>query len=218
MGMYPTVGLFIPGGYLDTCNSVSVTGQSDQYGTVYPSGTNAGKAIFMGDAEAANLTKSTTVILRGGAYQWVNVDSSATTAYVAQGLAAFIKLDSSATTGVTAGVNYAKPAVTSEDQVAPATAKSLFAGVFLNSITPGNWGFIFTGAGIANVNYKTGLTNGSPNIGDNIVDGAGTGLFDDAGADTVATTGLTVGKAITDPVSAGAGLVYIPAIQYRIPN
>jgi hypothetical protein len=78
--MYPTVGLFIPGGYLDTCNSVSVTGQSDQYGTVYPSGTNAGKAIFMGDAEAANLTKSTTVILRGGAYQWVNVDSSATTA------------------------------------------------------------------------------------------------------------------------------------------
>lgn len=146
-------------------------------------------------ASASKFVVSTAQQLFGGVYQAVKVDTAATAANVAAGKAAFI-LDTQA--GGTAGSGALNYVVTDE---AHALALTLIAGVFLNSITPGNFGFIQV-HGKVDVLYNgvvTDLTVGDPVV----VKGAGDGTFD-ALALATAATDLTVGKTIGYAIIAPA--------------
>ncbi len=162
-----------------------------------------GKVGAFTDAEIKNYTYAANGTLYGGLYQLVNVDSAATAASVATGTLAYLKHSGRSTYSVT--------------DVAHADATGMVAGVFLNAIAPGNYGAIFVGSGLVNVAFKTGLTNGTPAIGDNVVGGVAGGFVDDAAAGTVAPTGLFIGRAaLTVPASATTSPIWIPSPIGRI--
>lgn len=215
MANNPTIGVFIPSTYLNTVNVTSQFGQQDSYGNVYPSGLTVGKTIEIGDLTAQNLSSPASAnVLFGGSYQFIQVDSGATAAYVQAGRGAFLKLDPGGTAGVQPEQGFVNMTVTSQDQ---ADANTLFAGVFINAITPGNFGFIFVGNGRVEVTYKSSLTNGSPAIGDVInVFASANGLFDDNSAST--WSALSIGIAVTAPVANGTSAIWVPENFARIPQ
>ena len=206
MANSPTVGVYIPGQYLNTSASASSTGATDPItGNNYPTGLNVGKVIEISDLMAASLTAPGTATsnqLFGGAYQWVQVDSAATAANVAPNLAAFIKWPTVATDAIV---------VTDE---AHATAESLPAGVFIQTITPGQYGFIFVGAGKVNVAFKTPLTTAGA-VGNTVNVGGGSGTFDSFSA--TAVNNQSLGIAVTAPAASTVSPIYIKDIIYRIP-
>ena len=216
MANNPTVGVFIPGNYLNNCQSAYMTGAGDTYGNSYPTGLTIGKQIEIGTQQAKTLTDPGSANqLFEGAYQWVQVDSGATAANVQPGRAAFLKLDPGGTVGVEPMQGFVNFTTTSQDQ---ADADALWAGVFIEAITPGNYGFIFVGGGRVEVNYAAALTAGQA-VGDVIgVKNGNAGLFDDlADAATGTWNTLSVGLAVTKPVVNGTSAVYMPTIRERIP-
>jgi hypothetical protein len=214
MANNPTVGVFIPSTYLNAVNTPYFTGQGDAYGNIYPSGLTPGKQIQIGDQAASSLTNPAGANqLFGGTYQFIQVDSGATAANVNAGLGAFLKLDPGGAAGVEPEQGYANMIVTSQDQ---ADSNNLFAGVFINAVTPGNYGFIFVGGGRVEVTYGT-LTNGSPVLGDQVVvKASNNGKFDDPTTQTTIST-LTVGYAVTAPATNGTSAIYMADIIQRIP-
>ena len=189
----------------------------DAYGLIYPSGSNVGKMIELGDNEAANLTAPQAIQasaggnpLFGGAYQIVKVDSGATVANVIPGNAAYIKLDSGVTAGALPETAYESMTVTDYANLDNA---SLFAGVFLNPITPGNCGIIFVGAGRTTVNVGTAT---STSLGAIVNSGSTGGGFDTASGTTQDTK--TIGQAVTVPAAGKTAVVYTSKIFYRLPN
>lgn len=203
----PTIGVFIPG-YLNTCNSSSASGQGDVYGNVYPSGLTPGKVIELGASEARGLAAPGTT-LYDGAYQWIQLDSGATAANATNGLAAYIKIPATP---------YETPTVTTADQATATT--NLLAGVFINPATvngvangptPGNWCFIFVGAGRATVQYGTVVTGGATGM---VIPSGTSGLWTDiAAAASVIPTGTPFGTA---PTASTPGVAYFSEIFYRI--
>jgi len=213
----PTVGVFIPGTYLNACNSPYPNGQGDTYGNTYPSGLTIGKQIEIGTGAAAALTNPAGANqLFEGTYQWIQVDSGATAAYVQPGRAAFMKLDPGGTAGVEPMAGAINFTVTSQDQ---ADANTLWAGVFIEAIPPGNYGFIFVGGGRVEVNYAASLTAGQA-IGDSIgVKSGNNGLFDDlATAASGTASQFSMGIAVTVPVANGTSAIYMPYIREHIPS
>lgn len=214
MANIPSVGVFIPGNYLNQCQSTNQFGAGDAYGNVYPTGLTLGKMIQIGTQAAQSLTNPAGANqLFEGSYQWIQVDSGATAANVQPGRLAFMKLDPGGTAGVQPETGFINFITTSQDQ---ADANTLWCGVFIEAITPGNFGFIFVGGGRVEANYASSLTNGAPAIGDRVgVKTSGAGLWDDIGATT--SSGLTVGTAVVAPVANGTSAVYMRDISYRIP-
>lgn len=217
MANSPTVGVFIPGGYLNTCNSPGVTGQQDAFGNNYPTGTSALKMIELGSNEAQNLAAPGTSLYEG-AYQWVQLDSSATAANAAVGMAAYIKIDSTAS-----AYTNQNALVTTYDQVSAFSAASLGAGVFINPTTfngqsnlptPGNWCFIFVGSGAAQVNISTATGTAIGNTVD--FNGSSNSGFTSNNGNT--QTAATLGVAMTAPSVAHGAVVYTKNIIYRLPN
>lgn len=155
---------------------------------------------------ASKFLLSTATALFGGIYQAIQVDTAATAANVAAGKAAFI-LDTAAGGAANSGaLGYV---VTDE---AHALALTLIAGVFLNSITPGNFGFIQV-HGKAVVLYNGALTDPGV-VGDSVVvKGAGDGTFD-ALALATATTNLTMGKNIGFAIQASV-ISSLKTVQMR---
>jgi hypothetical protein len=216
MANQPTIGVFVPS-YLNACNSPGPTGQQDAYGNDFPTGLNPGKLIELGTNEAQELAAPGTS-LYDGAYMWVQLDSGATAANAVQGLAAYIKLDTGSSQGVLPETAYQVPIVTTEDKAA---STNLFAGVFLNPATlngqantptPGNWIFIFVGAGRASVQYKSSVTDTT--LGDAVNCAGGSGTFDAATTLSI----KSVGKAVTAPANSALGVAYFNEIFYRLPN
>lgn len=212
MANSPTVGVFIPGtGYLNTSTSTSPTGAADPMdGSPIPTGLTVGKMIEIGSPLAAQLTAPNTVAgnqLYGGAYQWVQVDSAATAAEVAPNLAAYIKFPA-ATAAVTDAI-----AVTG---YTGATSTNMPAGVFISTIAPGAYGFIFVGAGRVNVKFANPITiGGAAAIGNTVAVGSAAGAFDAVSA--TATTAATVGVTTAVPVAGAVSAIYMDNIMYRIP-
>lgn len=213
MANNPTVGVFIPGNYLNQCNSPYATGAGDVYGNSYPTGLNVGKQIEIGTTFAQTMTNPAGANqLFEGAYQWIQVDSGATAANVQPGLAAFIKLDPGSTAGVEPQNGWQQMTVTDQ---AHADNINLWAGVFIEAIPPGNYGFIFVGAGRVEVTYRATLSN-TGTLGDIVgVYASGGGLFDDLGASTVSP--VDFGLAVTTPIANGTSAIYIPTARERIP-
>lgn len=149
----------------------------------YGSQGDLGKRIVFTEAEVANYTYATNGTLYGGIYQAVLVDSGATAANVARGKVAFLKVSGASTYSVTDQAN--------------ADSVNLVAGVFLNSITPGNYGIIQV-AGKVSVKVTTVTSHA---LGVALVVGAtGDGTVDVATAPTVNNM---IGNALVDPATTG---------------
>lgn len=167
------------------------------------------------NTEALALSNTTTGKLYEGRYRRVQVDSGATAANVKTGtiglmssLAAVIK------DGDTAG-NPTVNIVTSYDQSIGAAAV-VRQVVFLNSITPGNFGFVQE-LGTATVLGKATLTAATPVVGDVIVSSA-SGLADDptqSGNITYTILKTILGDAIDLPVNGGKFRVLLRLPVYQ---
>jgi len=172
---------------------------------VLAGGLNLGDYFDLTNAEALQLSYTTNGTLYSGRYRRVKVDSGATAANVKTGTIGL--LASIAATGLVPSMNV----VTSYDQ-AQGGADSLRPVVFLNSITPGNYGFVQE-LGVATVLYKSSLT-GTATIG-GVINSVATGVVD-APASATAIVRTSVGLAIDLPI-AGAKkrilLQYVPVVQ-----
>jgi hypothetical protein len=145
-------------------------------------------------------------VLFSGLYQYVQV--VATSSAPAQGLGAYFSvLPTSYTNSLQ---NYIVTATATVEN------ESFFAGVFLNAITPGNYGWIQVG-GIATVKYKAAFT-GAAAIGVVVAsDPAGSNLFDvpvQSAAQLPSVTKTYVGTAITLPVVNTLGQVQLKGVGW----
>ena len=175
--------------------SASGPGNQTSQPSVYCSSDDVGKRLYIPQRDISMYFLPANGTCFAGMYQLVKVDSGATAANVAVGKVAYY-LDS----------GLSSFAVTDE---AHATSNAVAVGFFLNSITPGNYGFIFIGGGKVNAAFKAGITNGTPAAGDNVVAGGGSGLVDDASAKTVAPTGLFIGRAVAAPASSTTSAIWV---------
>ncbi len=184
--------------------------------TIYAGGLNLGDYFDVTNCEAAQLSQTSVGVLYSGRYRRVQVDSGATAANVKTGT---IGLMPSLAAIIVDGDPAGKPTgniVTSYDQPIGNTAGGIRMVVFLNSITPGNYGFVQE-LGIATVLGKSSLTAASPAIGDVIV-ATTSGLVDDptqSGSPTYATLKTVLGDAIDLPVNGGKFrvLLNLPVVQ-----
>lgn len=214
MANNPTIGVFIPGNYLNTVNVNNFFGAQDAYGNLFPTGLTLGKVIQIGDLTAQNLDNPASPnTLFGGSYQFIQVDSGATATNVQAGRIAFLKLDVGPAEGVQPEVGFVNMVVTSQDK---AISNNLIAGVFINAITPGNFGFIFVGQGRVEANYASALTAGQA-IGDPVgVKATSGGLWDDMG--TTVSNALVLGYAVVAPTVNGTSAVWVPGSYARSPQ
>jgi hypothetical protein len=219
-------GIFIPG-FLNTTNTASPSGQGDPYGNIYPSGLTPGKVVMLAPGEAASLAAPGTT-LYDGAYQFILLDSGATAANATAGMAGYFRLDSGPTVGAMPETDYNNGSVTTYDQVTNQSAASLFAGVFLNPATlqgsangptPGNYTFLFVGAGRCQLNVNA--AGGTPAIGDAIVPTGttGSGFTTINAASITAAQGPTiVARAVNTPSTALGVVGYFQNLIYRVFN
>lgn|SRR5208337_2809312 len=149
-------------------------------------------------AEAASLSNTATGTLLSGRYRRVKVDSGATAGNVKTGTIGLMP-----SLAVVGNTTPEANVVTSYDQ-SLGSAALVRPVVFLNSITPGNYGFVQE-LGIATVLGKTGLTNATPKVGDVVITTT-LGLVDDptqTTQPTYAQIGAILGVAVDLPKSAG---------------
>lgn len=219
----PSIGVFVPNGYLNVGSFSGPSGQTDAYGQVYPTGTTPGKMAMLSAPEARSLAAPGTT-LYDGCYQVVQLDSGATQSLTSQGLSAWIRLDSGPTQGALPETAYEVPTVTTADianQIGGADF-ALFAGIFINpatyngavnTVTPGQYCFLFTGAGRAVVTY-----NGSASVGNQVLpvspQSAQLGQF----APGAAAASVYPGGVATNATSGAAsqGVAYWNTIIYRV--
>ena len=135
------------------------------------------------EAEANQLSYTTAGTLHQGRYRRVLVDSGATAANVQTGTLAYL-------TTVAKGVN----CVTSYDK---ALSTSLCLGVFLNAVTPGNYGFIQE-SGDANV-LGNGTIGSGNSVGQYVASTTGGTINTSSGAGFGITT---VGVATSTPTAS----------------
>jgi hypothetical protein len=222
MANVPTVGVFVPNGYLNIGSWAGPTGQQDAYGQNFPTGLNPGKVIELGPNGALAVSAPGTT-LYDGAYQSVKLDSGATASLATQGLAAFIRIDSGATQGTSLMTDYNIPVVTTADRAADlGGAATPFAGVFLNPATyngqsneptPGEWIFIFVGAGRAVLQANAAVVDTDQLLP--AAPSAGTGEFSPAAP---AASLYPPAFPVQLIGAAGPVVAYYRDLIYRIPN
>lgn len=142
-------------GFLNTINDPYIGGLLSSGTGLSPAAGQLGKKVQLTQDEAAARYANQTPILYSGVYQYVQFKAGSTSAN-AQGQVVF--WDTAANKGLE---NY----VVTPD--AP-TVPSMIAGIALNAVTKGNYGWIQI-AGLASVLFKTGITKGSPVAGDLVV-------------------------------------------------
>jgi hypothetical protein len=178
--------------------------------------------IMLSPAEA-QMQAAPGTTLYDGTYQWILLDSGATATNATAGMAAYVRLDSWPTVGALPETDYNNGSVTTYDQVSNEAATSLFAGVFINPATlngvaagptPGNYTFLFVGAGRVQVNIATATGTA---IGNTVsFNGSSNSGFTSNNSNTVDAT--TLGVAVTIPSVANGCLVWVKNIIYRVFN
>jgi len=222
MAKFPSTGVNIPGP-INGCNASSMSGYQDMVGNPYWMGMTPGKIVTLGPTECAQYFAPGTAAY-DGSYQWVQLDSSATAAYATEGMPAYIQLDPNAVgQGTLPETDYAVPIVTTQDRAAALGLLGFFAGIFLNPATlngapntptPGNWCFIFAGAGRAPINFGATVAG---HIGDAVFpDATNTGKFESSVTSST-TPGLVDGVAAAVPVANTMGVAYYNDFILRIP-
>ncbi len=178
---------------------------------VFAGGLNNGDYFDLTNDEANNLSYKTNGILYAGRYRRVQVDSGATAANVKTGTIGLMPSLAVVSLNPLGTRNPPMNIVTSYDQ-AIGGADAMRPVIFLNSITPGNYGFIQE-LGVATVLYKSGLT-GTPTIG-GIINSTTSGLAD-APSSATAVVRTSIGLAIDLPPSGATGRIlmnYVPVVQ-----
>lgn len=171
----------------------------------YGSQDDLGKRIVIAEADAASWSLTSVGTLYGGVYQLVHVNASATAANVKQGTTAFA-LDGTANAGaqtydVTDGAHL--------------VALGQIAGVFLNAITPGNYGFIQV-HGKATVQYIATVT--ATTAGSAIIPSGSAGLWDaptQSGNPTFLQFAQVIGVSISNPANGALGTVQMGIFRGR---
>jgi hypothetical protein len=193
---------------LNASNDTSASGMADVY-TSFPY--NAG-GLVLGDyfdltnSEAYRNCKPSVGTLYCGRYRRIQVDSGATAANVKTGtigmMPSLAAIGQDVGTGPQVG-SAAPPSmnvVTSYDQSIGGGSKVVRPVVFLNAITPGNFGWVQE-LGVASVLGKSALTATTPAIGDVMIVTTG-GVVDDPTQSTSLTYtlfGSIVGVALDIP-------------------
>jgi hypothetical protein len=209
---------------LNTCNSPTSTGAgADVAGNPYFQGLNPGKMIVLGVNEAQNVAAPGTTVY-DGAYQWVNLDSSATAAYATQGYAAYFRLDSGATQGALPETDYDGFTVTTGDVANTESVNGQFAGIFINPATisgiangptPGNWTMIFVGAGRAQVSVGTVAQVA---VGNAVFpDTNHQGQFEGSATNS-STPGMSNGLAVTAGAEGATAVAYYKDVIFHFPQ
>jgi hypothetical protein len=218
----PTVGVFIPNGYLNAGSFASPSGQGDAYGNIYPSGLTPGKVIELSASEARAAAAPGTT-LYDGAYQCVLLDSGATAALATQGLSAWIRLDSGANQASSTTSDWENATVTTADQINALGGQAIQAGIFINPATiggtsnapiPGQYCFIFVGAGraVVQTDGAVALTNTLLPLAPTA---AQTGLFHAAAP---ALSLFAPGAPLVATAGAGPAVGVYQNLFYRIAN
>jgi hypothetical protein len=136
--------------------------------------------------------------LYGGKYQYVKLYLSSSAAAAAGQVASWYDLD-----------DY----VVTADAL---TGTSLVAGIFLNAITKGNYGWIQI-SGLATVKFRAAITKATPAIGDLVLVQAGA-YVGDVLADVTNLTSVeqrsTLGVTVAGPTNGGSSLVAL-WLQYE---
>lgn len=202
---------------INACNDTSASGFTDLRtgAPVNAGGLNLGDYFDLTMAEAKALSYPTNGTLYAGRYRRIQVDSGATAANVKTGTIGLMPSPAAIQTDLGGVLPISMNVVTSYDQAIGGTAGGVRPVVFLNSITPGNFGFIQE-LGVATVLGKSSLA-ATPAIGDVIVSGT-SGLVDDptqSGNPTYALLKTVLGTAIDLPVSNGKFriLLSLPVVQ-----
>ena len=152
---------------LNGCNNASSSGQADPVtGFPYQGGNLVpGDWFDCTELEANNMSNTATGTCHAGRYRWVQVDSGATAANVKTGTIGYML----------AGGQPQLNLVTSYD-------KSIVGAhpvIYLNSITPGNYGFVQEVAGgVGTVLGGASITKASPATGD-LANSTTLGVVDD---------------------------------------
>ena len=178
-------------------------------------GLNIGDYFDLTNSEANDLSYQTNGVLYAGRYRRVQVDSGATAANVKTGTIGL--MPSLAVVGLNKYGTRNPPMniVTSYDQSIGLTVGGVRPVVFLNSITPGKYGFVQE-LGVATVLGGATLT-ATPKIGDVIISVA-TGVVDDptqSGNPTYALLKEVLGTAIDLPTAGQKFriLLNLPVVQ-----
>jgi hypothetical protein len=178
---------------------------------VLAGGLNLGDYFDLTHKEANDLSYKTNGILYAGRYRRVQVDSGATAANVKTGTIGLMPSLAVVSLNPLGTRNPPVNIVTSYDQ-GIGLAVTVRPVVFLNAITPGNYGFVQE-LGVATLLFKTGLT-GTPVIGG--VVGSATGGVADAPSSQTALLNTSIGLAIDLPASGALSRVdlrYLPICQ-----
>lgn len=137
---------------LNACDDATASGVSDlRTGAPQYLGLNLNDYFDLTEAEANQLSYTTNGTLHAGRYRRVQVDSSATAAYVKTGAIGLMLAGGQPQLGLVTDYNHG--------------ISGAHPVVFLNSITPGNFGFVQE-LGIANILCGTSLQAAAPNTGD----------------------------------------------------
>lgn len=185
----------VTAGYLNDVNDpspgVPLTSPSGSIVQSY-AGQMGGK-LFLGSVSAGSLSDPNVGTLYGGVYQYVQTIAGSTAAPARGNLCFWSNRENFVVT----------PDVT-------ATTISWVAGVYINALTKGQYGFIQI-AGKASVKFCAAVTKVTPAIGDLVVVDATPTFAADVLADATALTSVTaktiIGVAIEAPVSAAVKLV-----------
>ena len=178
---------------LNACNFTSPSGFTDSRtgAAIYAGGLNLGTSANLSESEANQLSQTSVGTLHAGRYRMIQVDSSATAANVKTGAIGYMlsggQPQINLVTDYSHGIVGAHPVV------------------FLNSITPGNYGFVQEMVGIGSVLCGTSLTvSGSSGMGGFLISTSG-GVVDcptQSGNPTYVNLLNMVGVALDPPMPA----------------
>lgn len=209
---------------LNAANDTSASGMTDQY-TGYPynaGGLNLGDYFDLTSQEAFRNCKPSVATLYCGRYRRIQVDSGATAANVKTGTIGLLASQAAASIDI-GNIGGALPVsmniVTSFDK-GIGSSTTVRPVVFLNSITPGNFGWVQE-LGVASVLGKATLTDTTPLAGDVVISSTN-GLVDDPTQSTTLTYTLyaqIIGVAYDIPLNGSTGKLWrilldsVPIVQ-----
>jgi hypothetical protein len=202
---------------VNAANDTSPSGVTDQVTgqPIYIGDLNRGVYFDLTNEEAASMSDTLIGKLYAGRYRRVQVDSGATAANVKTGTIGLMPSLAAMSQDIAPVGVPTENVVTSYDQPIGNTAGGVRPVVFLNAITPGNFGFVQE-LGIATVLGRNPLT-AAPAVGDVIVSFTA-GVVDDPSQSTNPTYAIlktVLGTAIDLPVSNGLFriLLNLPVVQ-----
>jgi hypothetical protein len=184
---------------VNAANDQSPTGNVDlrtgqfQYGGAL----NLGDYFDLTEAEANQLSYLTNGLLHAGRYRRVQVDSGATAANVKVGTIGLM----------VAGLQPNLNVVTSYDK----GIQGCHEVVFLNAITPGNYGFVQE-LGIANCLCGSSITKASPNTGD-LINATTGGVVDDPTSQSPVINSIGIALDPPNPNTIIRVILDLPVLQ-----